>query len=368
MTKKILIISIFILFQNYSFSQNNQIIDSLQTLLKTAKDDTNKVKLLIYISGEFSESNAVEAFKYNNQCLELISKLSHQKNSSYINEWLQLAACDIYALFVFTNLSVFHDPKKAMEYILKGLAISKKLTKSSDKKTANEGLHRLARSYFQMGNIFIGLEIDSSLKYYSKALPILLKIDDKELLSRVYEALASINIQKGNNEKGLEYMNSALVLAEYLQDKRNKAILYTNMGDVYLNEATTKKSKSSFYYTKCLEYYFKALKEASDDNNKKMQSAVLLNIALAYTEEKQFTLAKEYGLKSLALSKEINSKINSAEIYKYLSHIYAKSNDYKNAYMNHLAFSRINDSLTKIKITSSVSDVEIKYKKEKKNE
>ncbi len=368
MIKKILTLSIIILFQNFSFSQNFHVIDSLQTLLKTAKQDTNRVKLLIEISGEYAASNATESFKYNSQCLALISKLSHQKNSTYVNEYLQLAKSNIYSLFVFTYIGVYDDPKKAMEYILKALAINEKLTKSSNKYIANQSLESLAKSYFQMGNNYFGLQNDSALKYYSKALPILLKIENKELLPRVYQYLARISNEKKDFEKSSEYMNLAVETAKYIKQKRDLALFYNFMGRFYVNKAKTEKNNSIFYYNESLKYYFKAIKEAHDENNKNLESWIMIKIAKVYIYKKQFALAKEYALKGLALVKESEGKIDVAFYHKELADIYAELKEYKNAYINQVAYSRINDSLTTIKINSSVSDVEIKYKLDKQHE
>src|SRR5438477_11948152 len=63
-----------ILTTHYSFSQNKQ-LDSLEALLKTAADDTNKVKILYQLSEVCDEENIL---RYAEPSLQLSEKLNYK--------------------------------------------------------------------------------------------------------------------------------------------------------------------------------------------------------------------------------------------------------------------------------------------------
>ena len=73
-----LIIIIFIASQSNAGKQGQEKIDSLFSVLKTAKEDTSKVKILIDLSFELSRNKPDTAIYFANAALALASKLKYE--------------------------------------------------------------------------------------------------------------------------------------------------------------------------------------------------------------------------------------------------------------------------------------------------
>jgi hypothetical protein len=65
-------------YSHYIFCQQNK-IDSLEKVLKTEKEDTNKVKTLLLLGDAFQTSDPSKALNCGNQCLQLARRLNYKK-------------------------------------------------------------------------------------------------------------------------------------------------------------------------------------------------------------------------------------------------------------------------------------------------
>ena len=109
---------VFLLFvlPFFSHSQNSRKIDSLLTLLKTAKEDTNKVKQLNKISSEYIAIDSINnAMNYANAALQIAQNLNFKKGiaNSY--------SCIGHIYYLQDNYI------KTIEYWLKALNIAEEL-------------------------------------------------------------------------------------------------------------------------------------------------------------------------------------------------------------------------------------------------
>ena len=65
------------------FAQNKQVIDSLEQVIMTTKEDTSKVKLLNDLAYELRNAKEYEkSILYGNQALSLAGKLGYKKGSA----------------------------------------------------------------------------------------------------------------------------------------------------------------------------------------------------------------------------------------------------------------------------------------------
>ena len=93
--KKIKIIVFLVFFYSLSFyesyGQNNRLIDSLQTILKSSKEDTSKIKILINISSELKYNADYEhALKYGEEAVTLAKKALASNPSDEISKKITL--------------------------------------------------------------------------------------------------------------------------------------------------------------------------------------------------------------------------------------------------------------------------------------
>ncbi|MBM2813594.1 MAG: family 3 adenylate cyclase [Ignavibacteria bacterium] len=80
----IVIIIVFSLNQQiFSQRQGQAKIDSLLSVLPKAKEDTNKVNLLIQLSNNKSDAKPDEAIKYAQTAIDLASKLNFERGLAY---------------------------------------------------------------------------------------------------------------------------------------------------------------------------------------------------------------------------------------------------------------------------------------------
>ena len=68
---------------NFNYAQSNKYADSLLTVLKTAKDDTNKVKVLKSLFFEFEFKDIKKADFYAKESLKLAQQLNYKKGIAY---------------------------------------------------------------------------------------------------------------------------------------------------------------------------------------------------------------------------------------------------------------------------------------------
>ena len=78
MKKNMLLFSLMLALQHISVAQNNN-IDSLRAILKTAGEDTVKVNIMSLLSYELLNSNTDSAIYYAKQIKDLAEKLNYSK-------------------------------------------------------------------------------------------------------------------------------------------------------------------------------------------------------------------------------------------------------------------------------------------------
>ena len=108
---KILLYSILTFRMQILFAQNN-VLDSLQLLLKSAKEDTNKVNILYQLSEQCNEEDIL---KYTEQALNLAKKLNFKKG---------IASC--YHNLGFA-LNLTGDVDKALSYYKQSIKINESI-------------------------------------------------------------------------------------------------------------------------------------------------------------------------------------------------------------------------------------------------
>src|SRR5829696_4014846 len=76
----VLMVLLFFIFILYSFSSHSQdnVIDSLEKVLQTQKEDTAKVNSLIALGREFRSSNTDTSLYFANAALTLATRLNYE--------------------------------------------------------------------------------------------------------------------------------------------------------------------------------------------------------------------------------------------------------------------------------------------------
>ncbi len=160
-----------------------------------------------------------------------------------------------------------------------------------------------------------------SVQYHKRAMNFLENSDDTLLKINNLNNLA-VSLRKLNMEsEAMKYYMEALELAKEIDNKKNIAMIYHGIGNVYVNLED---------YTKALDYFFKALQLERNRNNKLGIEYDYANIAEVYILMKKFDKAKAYLDSMMVIARELYGKELGIEYNLFGKYFFYKKN-YANA-------------------------------------
>lgn len=319
------------------FAQNKKLIDSLENLVKTSKQDTITVSYLIQLNNQYRNFNPDSAFSKCQNALRLSESLNYNRGvaKSYL------------------SLSIWYrrkgQPAISLEYQLKALKYFELI---NDKGSIAKVYGNMGITYWQQGNY------EQSLKFYLKALEIDSSINNKQGLSSGYNNIGGIYEQQKNYKKSLEYYLKAIKLEEELGDEEGLSDTYGNIGNNYFNLGNN--SEAIKYQLKSIEYCQKV-------GNKNTLSSAYINIGAANAREKNYKEALiniETGLK---IAQEIDYKDALKSAYKTLSDLYDETGEYKLALEYYRKYTEVQNLLVNEANNKQVAEMEAIYQSDKKD-
>ena len=255
-------------------SQNPQ-LDSLFNVLPKAKTDTEKIKTLGQIS-ETCDFNDIQ--KYSNQILDIVEK----------------------------NKSV------------------------SDTKSKRIFLHEKARAYNNIGVFYYtSSKFIDALDYYQKS-AIILETDniDNELLTSIYNNIAAIEMQIGEDDKALQTLRKCLKTDVMLGKKTYIGNDYNNLASLFLS---LNNSDSALYYgLKAI-----AIKEVELKANVTNEGVSLItsltNVAGIYLNRNNFIDAQKHINKAYSIAKANADTFSFSLVNYWKARIYMQQKKYAEA-------------------------------------
>jgi serine phosphatase RsbU (regulator of sigma subunit) len=295
------IICLLILFCNNSFAQTH-VIDSLKNVLKTEKDDTNKVFTLNILSVRLSEKSDYDSsLFYSNSAKKLSESLNYKKGlaKALLNSGMVYARQNNYT--------------RALECDQRSLDLYKQLGGKID----------IAANYGNMGIICTDQgNYTLALDYDFKALALYREIGDKKGIATNIGNIGLIYQNQDEFDKALEYYNKAIQIQEEIGDKEGVAINTGNMGNIY---------QSQHNYAKAIEYDLKALEIARQIGAKREILKNLGNIGSTYQDQGNYPKALEYDLQALEISKQIGDQMGIAINFDNMGGVYMLQKKYPEA-------------------------------------
>ncbi len=203
----------FFLFfvQFYHTYAQQQVIDSLNSVLNKTKIKTERISAYAYLALVYSVLHPETSLKYIDTCKLKFSKTDIQKVIPTIT-------------FALGNINLYTQKyDTALWYLEKALAITEK----KDVKRYNNVLINLAVAY-KYNNRYADSE-----KYYFEAL----KNANQRQTALLYSNLASLKDDMGNYDIAIEYYYKALKISEQIENKQQIVItLYNLSGLLYKNQ------------------------------------------------------------------------------------------------------------------------------------
>jgi two-component system NtrC family sensor kinase len=287
MTKTFAFTFLFSIVCYFGSTQTKEAVDSLQSVLAHAKDDTSRINAQIDLSRLYRLGNPDSSLMYGQQALKSAERIKYIRgqiialgflcivleqrgNLPHSLEFgfraLQLAEQHDLEILIGPALGgigqayiLLKDYQKAKTYLLKYIL--------NEKNGLND--EGLAYAYLSMGIAFTGLnQLDSASFYEQKAIETFKKYNFEEPL--VYQTIGDIKIKSGKPTEALVYYQKSLQIATEINESRASAYAYNKIAAFYKN---TNQPDSAIYYAQ------KGLAESQLINQRKtiLEAATLLS-------------------------------------------------------------------------------------------
>lgn len=295
--------------------------------------------------------------------LNLQIGLDHYKNSEFDKAYTYLQQAEKDAISskdtstlikAINSIGKIHSDKgenpQALRFYQKALKIAEKSKK----------FLLIAHVQKNIGVLYISWKnFEEALKHYEEAQQQAVILKDEALIADCNNNIATVYEQLKQYEKALFHYNKALAYYLKTNKKTGIAMSYANMAIVY---------KEQGVYGKAIENNFKALELMRQVGDKWMQAATLNNIGSVYYSMKKFAKTIDYCEQSLKLAQSISAKEIEVACYETLADAAAALRDFELAYHYRVKFHNISQDFINTEKTRQFSELEIKYKTEKKEQ
>jgi len=255
------------------------------------------------------------AIKYHNRALSLYTEMGNEDRQVLVLNELGI---------VYKNLSQY---EKSIETYKQGIEIAERIEST-----------RLADVYSNLAVVI------TYMKKYDKALQYLFKSYKLES-DTIGKQVILLNIgatykDNGQDSLAMLYYQKALKVC----DDNNLAVCYRN--EVLHNIAN--ELINNLEYKKGLKYLFEIAEFEECENNKRDLAHTYLSIASAYKAMQNHDKAIYFYNKSIVFSIETETNDQLLLAYTFLSDIYSKKNNFKEALVYHQKYTSLKDSLFSI--------------------
>ncbi len=375
--RKILLLFFIVSSYYCSHAQENRAIDSMLLVLKTSKEDTNKVMLLLNIGEQYERFAPETSKQYYWKSLQLSREIKYKpgeiKFASYYTAVLNMQGSFDSSLLL---------NKKALEL-------------------ANQMKDELAiaKASFNTANSFhmISKE-DSALYYYMQVLPILDKLGNKRMLGIAYSNIQNIYTDLTQYQKAIEYGKKGVeIFSKEVDDPLNQSYCLSNLGivytslkkldtaEMYFKEALQISQRIGDQYTESavllnlgdIHNKFGRLEEAKKNFDKanliakemdlkETQVIALKGIGMYHFEKKNYPLARQYADSALSISLKSDIRKQTLKLYNLLADISYASQDFSAAHQYEEKEDALRDSINADNLQELSTEYETKYETEKK--
>lgn len=367
-----------IVYGQVSNQNSEHKIDSIQALLLTSLEETEKSDLYFQLANYYLEQNNNELALYcYSQAYQLLPDTLGKEAEKIMNET---------GLFYYQRSNF----TAALSYFQKALIIA---TLNNDSASIAMRNSNIAVIYDHLGDYV------KSFDHNQEALKIFEKQDFIKGMAFIYNNLGVLSEEMENPEDAIKYHRKALKLKMELDNKSGVGSTLNNIGVVY-EQYLPNYDSSIYYYKKAFEvfseaedqsgiatalgnigvifwlqhqadsaifYAEKALQIRISLNDEEGISSSLFNLGRAYSEKNNYKKAEDYFMQSLFLSRKINSRKRTSEIYEALALMYNKKQEYNKAYDYHLQYSQLRDSLLNEENNKQIAELKTLYDLEKKD-
>ncbi len=283
-------------------SLEQQKIDSAQLQAQKGLDMAQKIK---FKRGELESLLTLNAvFDARNKSAESLPYLVRAKAiAEQLNDLRSLS-------IVLSNIGYIHTLKGNYDLARANYLLALNVREQLKDKAA------MSATLNAIGNIHNSRsEFNQALEYYNKALSLRQEINDKTGLSTIYNNLGNLHYALKDYKRAEASYEESIRLKRELKD-------LTGLGGALVNMASTQRMLGS--KDKMIALQLEALQLLEDGKNEKYLTSLLNNIAVYYTEQKDFGLALHYYMKALhrrGTQEDVRGKVVT---YNGISNMYVK--------------------------------------------
>ena len=413
MTRKVYIFPILLFVIGFSFGAQDK-IDSLQIDATNALITVDRIDAYFKLGQDLTFTEPDKALQYIQKALEMALSIGYDSG-----------ACEAY-----TSLAYIHRIQsqwdKAIDLYTTGLRLGEKINYKKGLIDAYTGLgnvynaqgnwsealkehqhayeiaeekqdaYHMASALNNMGNTYLEIsEYKKALEFYLRGLELWSKNERVTLITLVN--ISQVHFRLKNHQTALNYIQQAMDSSEIIQAidilalcHKNKGMYHrvqgqydsallsysialetykrignqkaiagvtTNIGNIYFEKQD---------YNRAIEKYNESLAIQQEIGAKSSQSYTLAALGMAYKDLGDFARSEVYLLGARNLAKEVNVPVIVMDASGSLSELYAQQQRFEEAYLEHLLFKTINDSLVNISKSRQIAEMEAKYESAQK--
>jgi len=212
---------------------------------------------------------------------------------------------------------------------------------------------QLSMIYNNIGDVFVDLkQYEKAVEYLDKSVNLATQAKDTAVLCFVLgNKGATLNFLK-EFDKSIELEKEVLRLAEKKGYDNPMWTAYRSLGYSYRNKGI---------YDTAIYYGLKSLEHATKLSDQYNVARAKYGLGDLYFDIGNFKEAKSFYLQTIELADSINATELKALSYKSLHTLYAKQNDFKQAYKYQALAQQYQDSILSEKQMKTINELEVKY-------
>ncbi len=351
-------------------------IDSLSELLKAAKD-TTRANALASLAQEYTTENYERARTLAQQSLDLSRSIRYERGTcaalnmlglaeyyqarydsamGYLRQALALAEKikdEKRIGKLYQNIGLVHDDRSdydsALYYYFEARKIMEKI---NDRKSLASSLNNIGNIYSELKNYKMALD------YFRQSLAIKLKLGDKYYIGTAFHNIGLAHKRMGNFDSALFYYRHALEYRRQSGDSSGMGLTWLNIGSILDDRKD---------YDQAIAYYDSSYAIKKKKGDKYSMILALQNLAEVYTKKNDLGKATAFEQQTLKLAKAIGARSEQAAAYKGFSLLYREKKDFEKALAYFDSSVTLSDSIALSESAMKLSDIESKYRSEKKD-
>jgi adenylate cyclase len=237
---------------------------------------------------------------------------------------------------------------KAIEYLERSLRLKNNL---DDQPGVSRSLNNIGLVYTEWK------KYDQAILNFRESLKIEESLNNESDIALRLNNLGRVYFYLNQNDSALFYFNKTLLIYQRNNDKDQMALAFNNIGKVYLNRQ--KFEEAGYYLASALGIYDELGKEGE-------KATVLANLSDINRAMGNYAKSLQLLDSSTLIAESLNLRYQLQQNFQYYSDIYNDLKDYKKSLEYFKKYSSIKDSVFSDEILSKLSDFQIKYETEKK--